>query len=469
MFNGQNDNTFNSISYDDYFFSHSSIKEDEIKEDYDEIIPSHTATNQGWMNQQERSDFNDIDLFITQCQSEIKLLYFNSDFPLIQNKLESIFPHFFEIGNYSFLYFIRKLIFFKLLQLNNTFNINSFYFNELFPILKEVKPKEWKSKHKVFLQLTKTPSFFRQTDVLKKYYDQFQYELEKSIRDYLAVNLSKMPLMNKKPLKDEKIGYEADHNIISSNQQEITELSTKEEFSDFEDELENKDCNNDNDFNQNFNLDTCNVNTDFQKIIPKEIKNNQKKNRNINSFSTQIQLLNKPSNKSTLIQQLPFLNSFKPTYAKRETIDKKILRTFRKYVKEQYNNKNFCTEKQHDPNFWILFINGNILPPLNYYDNSSEELIHFKSFNSRFLLWFFSKDGIKDVYNSFIKHANGKILNKMIEFYQIKQKDRENLNSYIINLPFIFDISLVSKKNIKNRDRSREYQETEEKEIYDEE
>ena len=91
-----------------------------------------------------------------------------------------------------------------------------------------------------------------------------------------------------------------------------------------------------------------------------------------------------------------------------------------------------------------MLINGNILPPIDCIDVFKNEHIHFKSFNTNFLLWFFSKEGIKDLYNKFINIEGKNFIDSVSKHYKISESEKIELINYINNLPFIFDISLVN-------------------------
>ena len=163
-----------------------------------------------------------------------------------------------------------------------------------------------------------------------------------------------------------------------------------------------------------------------------------------NSGNTSV---NTHHNEQSLFKQLPILSSFKPKYAKRETIDKKILRHFRHFIVSLEKNKklNVNSNNNKDSSFYILLINGEVFPPVNIYDYSSCEKIYFKSFNSSFLLWFFSKTGIKELYSKFIDLQGNAFVQEVSCYYNIKESERNQLANYVNNLPFIFDISLVNK------------------------
>ena len=139
------------------------------------------------------------------------------------------------------------------------------------------------------------------------------------------------------------------------------------------------------------------------------------------------------------------MNSFKPKYIKRETIDKKIIRTFKNYVAKENKEKRLEIKNENlDYNFFLNLIYGNLLPPIDFTDESTGEIIKFNSFNFKFLLWFFSKKGVKDVYLNFINEKGKEFINDLSEHYELSLEEKNQLNYYISNFPFIFDISLVN-------------------------
>ena len=139
------------------------------------------------------------------------------------------------------------------------------------------------------------------------------------------------------------------------------------------------------------------------------------------------------------------MNSFKTKYIKRETIDKKIIRSFKNYtIKEYKANRLVIDEKTMDQNFFINFVNGNMIPPLDFHDINTGEYIKFNSFNCSFLLWFFSKKGVKEIYNQFINEKGKEFTEDLSQYYEISNEEKNQLNSYIMNFPNIFDISLVN-------------------------
>lgn len=483
------------FSTDDFFFSqlheNSLYGKNDDQLSINSICPSISTDNfQGFFSSDNPttdisathlySDNANIDNFIVNMQIKLKPLYFEYDFSNIINILEAQFHGFFWENNYSLLYTIQKLKFFRLLQTGTEIEINQFYFDTLLRLLKEVKPTEWRNKHKFFIKLIKKKGIFKKRDILEKYYEQFQFELDKAIRNYLSegehssddmyiTTSKKHPPMTKKETLFNVISFNNDiNNIIPSNNKndlEIEDLSTKVEYSDFEDEYDIKFCEDNN--GDNNNTPQNQISRDTSDIVPINslnipISGASSINRDNNIRVINTSYVDKDTEKTTctgnskkvsnikteqtLFNQLPFLSSFKPKYAKRETIDKKIIRHFRQFVINQNKQKKFIiTNTMKDYSFYILLINGGLLPPIDFFDNSSNEKIAFKSFNSNYLLWFFSKQGIKDLYLKFTSTVGLALLEEVSTYYGLNQKEKTQLENYINNLPFIFDISLVNK------------------------
>ena len=514
------------------------------------------------------NNINNVDEFIIHFQSGLNEFYFNKDFDAIINKIEKQFPFFFENENSTgLLYLIEKLRFFNLLRDKKIDAAKKFFEDRLIILLKEVKGQNWETKSKFFIKLLKKPNLVgKQGEIQKKYFDKFSFELERAIRSFLheenddnenkndilensnnnnlfisssSLDLENIQKINNK--KNTKYGnkYKQKFSLkeketndgeieINPNQNndddelDLDNISTKEEFSDFEDELqpkisaeneekkENKEQNQKNENQINLNtfvnednenledmlLDPVNNNSPFfsnlsmssfskshkasyeiehfQKeenenecIIDTSSKNNNElmENKiNFNEYKVNNNYDNitanetkekkdkkkhnkkgKDKNQEILFNQLPFLNSFKPKYIKRETIDKKIIRNFKNFIVKEYKQKKFeINASTMDQNFFINFINGNLLPPLDFIDGNTGENIIFNSFNCSYLLWLFSKKGIKEAYIHFINEKGKEFINSISEHYEISPEEKNQLNSYIINYPFIFDISLVN-------------------------
>ena len=576
--------SLNILDHPDFTNYEKQNEEDDFTQNFNQVFNPISPDNkeESISETDNLYNINNVDEFLIRFQNEnLNNYYFKKDFDGIIYQIEKQFPFFFSEKNEELLYLIEKLRFFNLLKEKKIDEAKKLYQDRLVILTKEVKGHNWETKNKFFIKLIKKPNLIdKQGELQKKYYDQFTYELEKAIRTFLHEendeqnkndfiansnnninifasspsmdldNLSKI-VYNKenknekeyknKKSKDKETGDGEEEinlinrNSINNNNEENDELeldnfSTKEEFSDFEDELQpkisnineeqkksnikesnesliklNKFINVENNIEDD-ELDPVNNNIPFfsnlsmssfskshknsyeieinpQKeeveendyiintsskntlniIKGKNNYNKYKINYNINEESINIENDNISKNKKIkknkkknnekekdkseqiIFNQLPFLNSFKPKYIKRETIDKKIIRTFRNFVAKENKEKRLEINNENlDYNFFLNLIYGNLLPPIDFTNESTGEIIKFNSFNFKFLLWFFSKKGVKDVYLNFINEKGKEFINDLSEHYELSTEEKNQLNNYISNYPFIFDISLVN-------------------------
>ena len=488
------------------FFLEKDNQDENFTENFNKIFPQNLSNNNedSFSLDSNNLNINNVENFIIYFQNKLSNYYFNKDFDAITAEIEKKFPFFFSEKNIDLIYMIEKLKFFKLLGEDKIEEAKKFYQEKLLILIKEIKKQNWEKKSKFFISLIKRPNLIgKPDDFLKKYYDQFVYELEKAIRTFLheekndynenenikgclfnsnnSINVfssssSEFHYISKvndnvnynknKEYINEKEIRDGDNNIIiddNNNENENNDLdlencSTKEEFSDFEDVLQPKLCgqnevemkdnkndenriNNTNEEENEFSIDTSSKKThiyfqgkpniDYNK---KEIICNNKEAKKAKKKENEI-----------IFNQLPFLKSFKPRYIKRETIDKKIIRNFKNYVVKEYKEKKLeINNVNMDVNFFINFINRNLLPPIDFYDGVTGEYIKFNSFNCNYLLWFFSKKGVKDIYMQFINEKGKEFINNISQHYGISPEEKNQLNNYILNFPFIFDITLVN-------------------------
>ena len=351
-----------------------------------------------------------INSIINEINKEIKSLYYSYCYDEIISLLESHFGNNFFKLNPSFLFLIFKLKFFYLLKSDKNEEAIKFYDEKLLPLIKLIKINSWAKSNKLFEKLIRNSEKLKNKNILEKYYHHFQLEFNKAINKFLYNEEKEEDLIIDEPTKPNK-------NLKKNNKKNINQ-------------------NNNN--RKKFPLNNPSINIEYFK--------NQKQNPNFNHFIITNANNNEIDNSElTLYKQLPFLSSFKPHYAKRETIDKKIIRTFRQYLIEENKKKLLNLDSNSkDYHFYTSLIRGTILPPSNFYDNNTKENITFKSFNCRFLLFFFSREGIKDLYNKFLNLKGNNFINQVSIYYKLNQKENEQLSSYIYNLPFIFDLSLVN-------------------------
>jgi hypothetical protein len=291
--------------------------------------------------------------------------------------------------------------------------------------------------------------------------------------------------------------------LLRMREREMSQVSTKEEYSDFEEGLmdEHNQCDQEINFNtisfpqtqystQNVDIpmnNKPNIDLNFLNFIKNEkfqpsknedidcpevlkeedmiqplralnpiidFKREKLSNLNVYNKTKNLQkdfiIPKKTKNENTLKKTFPMLKQFKPRYTKRENIDKKIIRRFKIALKDCYIHWiTAMTTNQYDNHFWLMFINGNLFPPVKYHDNNTNENVDFKSFNSNYLIWLFNKRGAESFYRMFCLLYGGELINTIIEDYELKSaEDISQLKNYVENLCNIF-LNLKSSYNDK--------------------
>jgi hypothetical protein len=165
----------------------------------------------------------------------------------------------------------------------------------------------------------------------------------------------------------------------------------------------------------------------------------------VNMINIQISFINDHSsnynNKKSFVpkpernkEYIPILRNFSPSYAKKTVINKKILRKFKNFLKDKFTTLIEVVEQKFDFIFWNRFVKENLLPPMKYSDNTNRD-VEFKSFNIKYLIWFFNKDGALFLYNKFMEAAGKETLNEMVEDYNLESQDEiDQLQFYLYNL-----------------------------------
>lgn len=131
------------------------------------------------------------------------------------------------------------------------------------------------------------------------------------------------------------------------------------------------------------------------------------------------------------------LNTIKPfvfKQLKKENIDKKILRKFRKYVclrLKQIDHK-FISK------FAVDFSSSIMFPPFTYNNQT------FKSFNSSYLLWLFSNSELAEFFEEYIDLSLGKLIEFLVNTFKVEDKDEiENLEKYLKVMVHIYSNSTI--------------------------
>jgi len=217
--------------------------------------------------------------------------------------------------------------------------------------------------------------------------------------------------------------------------------------------------------------DTISLSTNGDNNISKSTRSKQKfvvnknststlstsnKNLTINNSNANTSLIN---NESKQKYKIPFFKDFSVKFTKRENIDKKILRKFRKFLKDK-TKKNMINWEMLGLNnvqkkFWICFIGDNLLPPMKYVNKESNENVDFKSFNTNYMVWLLSHKGSVELYDLYLNEQYMEVLNIFIIKFALK--DTEELNQLqvdIKNLAHIFHTAIDNEENALNKNEN---------------
>ena len=172
----------------------------------------------------------------------------------------------------------------------------------------------------------------------------------------------------------------------------------------------------------------------------KEINNNSKINNNNKNNKNESN--NKTNNLKFKSYKYDFrkkkIKEYKFITIKRENVDKKILRKFKKFLKHKLKEKADNEIKNYIKNngFWPDYIKMNLMPPFSY----EKENISFKSFNTKYLCWFFEHKFSLELFNIFIKIKYNELIDLIKEHYKLKEdsNDYNLLKTYINSMPMIY-------------------------------
>ncbi len=169
---------------------------------------------------------------------------------------------------------------------------------------------------------------------------------------------------------------------------------------------------------------------------------------NASTVTASTQLTNKvvkdqvKENKMNVFSENTFLKEFTQKFIKREVIDKKIIRAFRKYLKKE---SSVILKRIECKKFWIIFIKDNLLPPMKLFNSDLKINVEFKSFSVKYLTWLLSQSEAKNLYKEFINKNGEKLYKGLVESIKFdNQSDKDytkftkNLYYYINNLTKIY-------------------------------
>jgi len=138
--------------------------------------------------------------------------------------------------------------------------------------------------------------------------------------------------------------------------------------------------------------------------------------------------------------KISFFKDFSVKFTKRENIDKKVLRKFRKFLKDNHK-KSEVAKVICEKTFWNKFIQDNLLPPMKF----QAENVEYKSFNTNYMVWLMSHKGAVELYEKFIKEHFDEILTMFVTKFSLKEgEELQQLRAYIKNLASIFNSAVSS-------------------------
>ena len=155
----------------------------------------------------------------------------------------------------------------------------------------------------------------------------------------------------------------------------------------------------------------------------------------------------------------PFLKDFNPKFLKKENIDKKIFRKFRKFFKSYYKDNKNSPIFSKNVFFWKKFYTQNLLPPVKIENNG--EIIEHKSFNTQYLIWLFNQEGITELFKLFLKKESENVVNNFITEYNLNNSNEPNiigkLKQYMDYIPEIYGAANNEDKNIELEENKEEF------------
>ena len=260
-------------------------------------------------------------------------------------------------------------------------------------------------------------TLFRFEKVINEYYQSYKsdefhlYEPENifSIRD--NSDLDKEPLIsfNLSDNSEESLSFFSGKNPFESNYKSDFIFEHKKIF--INSKVYNKEKNN--------NKNQTNIND--KKIESISINSNNISNKNKLKYKNETN----PKLKSYKYDgRKKKIKEYKFKKVKRENLDKKILRKFKKFLKHSLREKTENEVKNYIKNngFWPDYISMNLMPPFSY----DKEKITFKSFNTQYLCWFFEHKFSLELFNIFIQLK----YNDLLELIKVNCKLKEDSEDY---------------------------------------
>ena len=284
---------------------------------------------------------------------------------------------------------------------------------------------------KNYFQTTKIKTIIQKS--VKNFFDECQED------DQFKPLLQQQAITNENNKENIKKNETEGNNLISTSLEMVTE-----ENNEISTENKNKIITNEKEKNNN-------VGQTIEK--EKEIVNYKKYNfftdplSNYNMFTKSFKF-NKNSQKR-LKDIHPFLKTFNPKFLKKENIDKKIFRRFRKYVRKLYKTNSESQIFSENKEFWEIFYKNNLLPPVKITTKKNFEITH-KSFSNQYLLWLFNQQGVSKLFKNFVNDEKESVITSFVIEYNLENSPEkgiiEKLRQYLDFIPDIYETREVYRK-----------------------
>jgi len=127
---------------------------------------------------------------------------------------------------------------------------------------------------------------------------------------------------------------------------------------------------------------------------------------------------------------------------KRENIDKKVLRKFRKFLKNFFQKRNIRMADIDDSDFWTAYINEELYPSVKFRCLEDNRVYEFKSCNTNYMAWIFSMKNAEQFYGEFIREKGYEFFQSIVKKNQLARNDPEyeDTKNYIFHLATIFNL-----------------------------
>lgn len=332
-----------------------------------------------------------------------------------------------------------KYILFDKIRIGAYEESHKFYLEYFVTMLKKTHPNCWERKNVSFFTILNNPDLLRTYDYLIKSEQNFQNFINK-LDLKLNIYISNIKINNNELFEE---GENLNSNI-NLESEIVSCKSTCDYLSDLEDEII---------YNNKTEISTTRSEPKKYSILGHLKDSNSTYYSQSKEYFPKIR---KEIDRIYFKENIPLLRDFNPKYTKKTNIDKKILRRFKNYLKEKYDNIKFG-DNNLLTKFWEKFVKENMLPPINI----EEEKIEFKCFNTKYLLWLFGKDNAIDLYEEFLTNQGKETLDIMIKEYKIENKIElvDQLEFYLYHLGEVF-ANLQKENCFINKNKFKEENET---------